>query len=529
MKKIKIKLFALAVVSLVSVTSCDNYLDINVDPNNIPSAQVTPNLVFPGAVTTAYTAQARRLGLFSGLMMNSFAGNSYSYGTPFVDEYTPNVSSGFYADIWDNLFRATGNFDTIDKFPDATGKYNQYKAAAKIMKAYYVQILTDLYGDMPYSEAFQYQSNLTPKYDKGEDIYKASIADLEAARALIDANIGDKPTAADVVFNGDMAKWKAFSYNLELRYLLRMSKVTGAMGTLRDQKLADIANKSFYLSDVTENPGYSSASDETQNPFFNYNIATSTGTRPQNYLLLTASENMAISLNGNVEGDTRPSYQKFNGIVDGRRGRIFTLLSGKVEGVRQGATPGQPGAPSNRTIVSKFGAGLFLGNQTGATVAVGSARPGMLMSTAEIKFMLAEAAVRYPTLYSNATGNFNDAISASFNYLGAAAGADATYKAAIASVPSLGITTGTTDNKIEAIMTQKWIALTGVNPEQSFFDYSRTGYPVTPLSSIATQPVKPNRLIYPSSEFSTNSANVPNIANADVFTKNNFTPFWNRN
>ena len=317
-----------------------------------------------------------------------------------------------------------------------------------------------------------------------------------------------------------------------------MSKVTGTLATYRDQKLADIASKGFYTDNITENPGYSAASDDQQNPFFNYNIAASTGTRPQNYLLVTASENIAIALNGNPTMDSRPVYQKFNGIVDGRRGRIFTLVTPlstspagspkSVEGVRQGATPGQAGAEAGRKP-SSFGPGLFLGNQTGGTLAVGSARPGMLMSKAEIKFLLAEAAIRYPGLFSNATGNFTDGVNASFAYLGAAAGADAAYLGSIAAIPSLGILNGTTENKIEAIMTQKWIALTGVNPEQSFFDYSRTGYPVTPLPTVAGPAVKPNRLVYPTSEFSTNSANVPNIASADVFTKNQFTPFWNRN
>lgn len=540
MKKFKIGIFSLAMVSLVSVTSCDEYLDINVDPNNIPVAQVTPNFIFPGAVNTAYVKQAQRLNIFAGLMMNSIAGNSYSYGTPFVDEYTPNVTTGFYADIWQGtaaqagIFTAIANFDTISSYPDAAKNFDKTKAAAKIMKAYYVGILTDLYGDIPYSEAFKYQQNLAPKYDKGEDIYKASIADLEAARALIDGGAGTNPGATDIVFAGNMAKWKAFSYNLELRYLLRMSNVTGEMATFRDQKLADISTASFLLENTTVNPGYSSASADKQNPFYSYNIAGPTGTAPQNFLLITASENIAITLNGNSVNDTRANYQKYNGIVDPRRGRFFTLVKPliaspadaplSVEGVRQGATPGQPGAPAGRKP-SSYGPGLGGGT---VTIAAGSAKAGMLMTKSEINFMLAEAAVRYPARFSNAVTNFNDGITASFTYLGAEAGSDATYEAAIASRPGLGILVGSTENKIEAIMTQKWIALTGINPEQSYFDYSRTGYPVTPQSTVA-QNRRPYRLLYPTSEFSTNTANVPKITSADVFTKNTFTPFWNRN
>ena len=77
-------------------------------------------------------------------------------------------------------------------------------------------------------------------------------------------------------------------------------------------------------------------------------------------------------------------------------------------------------------------------------------------------------------------------------------------------------------------MTQKWIALTGINPEQSYFDYTRTGYPVTPLPTISLNPVKPNRLLYPNSEYQSNNNNVPSMAAADVFAKNKFTPFWAR-
>ena len=76
-------------------------------------------------------------------------------------------------------------------------------------------------------------------------------------------------------------------------------------------------------------------------------------------------------------------------------------------------------------------------------------------------------------------------------------------------------------------MYQKWIALMGVyNPIQSFIDYNRTGFPLTPLSSNATQTRKPYRLIYPVSEYVANSANVPTMTSAEVFAINSKTPFW---
>ena len=549
--KNKLYLIALAGV-LMGTTACNDYMDINESPDRIAVSNLTPNFVLPGAISNSYYVQARRLNLFGGIMMNSVAGNSYSFGTPFVDEYSPNITSAFYADVWDQLFRQISNFQFIIDYTDPSGQYSQYKAIAKVMKAYYVQTLTDLWGDMPYSEAFKRELNLTPKYDKGEDIYKASIADIENAIQLIDGKKGDVPASADIVFKGSMAKWKAFANTLKLRYLVRMSNVTGDMATYRDQKLATLQGASFVDADVTVNPGYSQSSDAQQNPWMNYYVYTSSGARPQNWTLVVPSEHISIALNGNKENDTREVYQKFKNIIDGRRGRMFTLVGGNVEGVRQGATPGQPGAASGRTV-SRTGDGLIIGSQTITAPATdtegrkaeliqkGSSKAGVLMTKAEAEFLLAEAALRYPSVVSNAQEHFQDGIRASYNYLGANVDvvtnpnttpvttrkAAEIYIDAVNLVPKLGWT-GSDQNKIEAIMTQKWIALTGINPEQSYFDYTRTGYPVTPLPTISLNPVKPNRLLYPNSEYQSNTNNVPSMAAADVFAKNKFTPFWAR-
>lgn len=549
----KNKLYIIALSSLlISATSCNDYLDINESPDRIAVNNLTPNFVFPGAVTNSHYVQARRLNLFSGIMMNSVAGNSYSFGTPYVDEYSPNVTSAFYADVWDQLFRNVANFQFVIDYSDPTGEYTQYKAMSKIMKAYYVQILTDMWGDMPYSEAFKRELNLTPKYDKGEDIYKASIADIENAIQLIDSNQGTNPGNADVVFKGVMSNWKSFANTLKLRYLVRMSNVTGDLATYRNQKLATLSSATFIAGNVTVNPGYSQGSDAQQNPWFNYYIYTSSGAQPQNYNLVVPSEHIAIALNGNTvhrnglatTQDTRSVYQKFNGIVDGRRGRIFTLVNttdnasvttANVEGVRQGATPGQAGAPTGRTV-SRLGLGLIIGSQSitatdaagikAETIQKGSAKASVLMSKSEAEFLLAEAALRYPTIFSGAQAHFESGITASYSYLGATGAAS--YITSINAVPKLGWT-GTDTNKLEAIMTQKWIALTGINPEQSYFDYNRTSYPETPLPTIALKPTRPNRLLYPNSEYQSNTNNVPNMSADDVFVKNQFTPFWARN
>jgi hypothetical protein len=75
-------------------------------------------------------------------------------------------------------------------------------------------------------------------------------------------------------------------------------------------------------------------------------------------------------------------------------------------------------------------------------------------------------------------------------------------------------------------MYQKWVALMGINAIESYIDYTRTGFPLTPLSSNAAQTRKPYRLVYPVSEYVANSANVPSMSPTDPFVKNTLTPFW---
>lgn len=538
MKKFKIIASLLLIGAMTA--SCNDYLDVNENPNQIHEDALSPQLVFPGAVSQIYRTQAGTMMQFGNVMMNSWAGNSYVFGSPFAKEYTLSaVDNSFYNGIWNGIYLGVNNFAYIENISNADHKYDNYVAMAKIMKAYYLQTIVDLYGDVPYSEAFRGQENLTPKYDNDETVYQSLYKNLEDATALIQAanSAALVPSTDDIVFQGNMANWNSFANSVKLRMLIRMSKVTGAMATFRDQKLAALSTainsgQSFISSDVIENPGYSAASDDNMNPFFLTWRVNSAGTAPQNYSLITVSEHMAVSLNGNPNAFTQSYYQKFNGLPDPRRTRLFTAISyaslpsGSLKGVRQGATPGQPGAPSDVTTVSKLANGNFSG---AAALSLSSGnRGGVIMSLAESKFLQAEAALRYPSLFSGAQTAFNAGINASAVWVGLSASSMSAYIANANTRPGLGWV-GTDSQKLEAIMTQKWIALTNVNPTEMYIEYNRTGLPITPLATSASMPNKPYRLIYPVSEYVGNSANVPNISSADAFTKNATTPFWNQN
>jgi hypothetical protein len=115
---------------------------------------------------------------------------------------------------------------------------------------------------------------------------------------------------------------------------------------------------------------------------------------------------------------------------------------------------------------------------------------------------------------------FNEGVQASFTYLGATIG---TYATQIESVPNFGWTAST--DKIRAILTQKWIALSGIHGVENYINYTRTGYPVIPgsINGFNLQPSRPKRLIYPLSEYNANSGNVPLLTSAQITTQG---PFW---
>ncbi|WP_300688668.1 SusD/RagB family nutrient-binding outer membrane lipoprotein [Chryseobacterium sp.] len=543
----KIKILVSFIVMGLALSSCDTYLDINENPNSIHQENLTPQLIFPGAVTQIYRTQARDMMQFGNIMMNSWAGNSYAYGGPFASEYTlASVNSSFYDTIWDGIYPNLANFVYIEKYANADHSQDYYVAAAKVMKAYYMQYIVDLYGDAPYSAAFQGQTNLTPKYDDDVAIYKSLIKDMDEAMLLIEngqASSTYTPIAlgtTDIVFAGNMDKWSRFANTVKLRLLMRMSNVTGDLATYRDQQMATVAAKNILTENVFEKPGYASSSDDALNPLVLNLFYNSAGAEAQNKVLMTASEHMATVLNGNNLGLTNAFYQKFNGIVDPRRSRIFTLVTYNgtvVKGIRQGATPGQPGAPNDNSTVSGLSP-YYVGSTTltnkSTLMSAGNARGGLLMSLAEINFLKAEAALRYPGIFSswNAQQSFESGITESATVMNANAPLStiAAYITSISAKPGLGWA-GSTDQKYEAIMTQKWILLTHYNPTEMYIEYNRMQqqYPYSPMATTSIRANKPWRLIYPTSEYVGNSANVPNISSSEVFTKNNKTPFWNQN
>lgn len=508
MKKI---LFILSTFALIA---CN--LDDNIDPNLPQTSQLSPTDLITAAETTSYAAQTGSMFQLSNIWTNTWAGNYYYYAAPMTREYQMDVTSTFYNAIWNSNYLAMANLAQIIN-SDKAASYPNHAAIAKVLLANSMQYIVDFYGDAPYSEAFKQQKNLNPKYDKGEDIYHDLVIKLNEAIATLSAHSGETISPSkDVIFNGDVDKWVTFAKTIKLRILLRQSKVTDAtIKTFVNAQLATLVGQTFVSSDVTIQPGYNASTQESMNPLYSsYGYYLYDGTRNNSgnrYIMI--SDHFAKLLRGDSSKPT-------SGVADLRRTKMYRAVSSTVKGIEQGSVK-----PAN-TAEAQYSRLGWIYDRTAVGDMSGASSKGYLMTASESELLQAEAAVLYPQYFSGADTHYKNAVYASFISYGLTSATADSYLAALDS-KTVGWTGAA--SKIAAIQYQRLVCLNLTRPVETYINYLKTGYPDTPLALTATHANKPYRLVYPQSEYVGNSANVPNVTTNDVFVKNNFTPFWNRN
>jgi len=253
---------------LLLATACKKALDINQDPNNPSLDQGNPRLVFPAAVMAVAGMEGGDIAILGGIwgeyVTQSALANQYKY----IDAY--DVKSTDLNSHYDGLF--TGGLKNlqfvIDKARDAQD-WNFY-LMGEVMKAYTAGLLVDLYDKIPYSEALEGASNLNPHFDDGEVIYADLIAGIDSALTKdFTASSNSVPGTSDLIFNGDMDKWKRFANTMELKLYLRMVNVNETEAQAGIQKLysngAEFLQTDAGIFGFTDVPGQ-------DNPLYEQNI-----------------------------------------------------------------------------------------------------------------------------------------------------------------------------------------------------------------------------------------------------------------
>ncbi|MCB0736814.1 MAG: SusD/RagB family nutrient-binding outer membrane lipoprotein, partial [Bacteroidetes bacterium] len=218
--------YLLALILAVSLTACENYFgDINTDPDE--PIEVTPSVLLTQVeLRLAYTywGDFSRFGsVFSGQVDGT--GRQFAV----IDKY--NLQGNDVDAVWANCYSGILMDNRQIQRLAEDGGFKHYSGISKAIEAYTVMVMTDYWGDIPYSEALQGNGVEVsqPKFDSQEDVYNAIFALINEARADLDAdNGGNAPGADDLIYAGDIDAWKAFLNVLEARGKLHLGKVSAA-------------------------------------------------------------------------------------------------------------------------------------------------------------------------------------------------------------------------------------------------------------------------------------------------------------
>ncbi|MFV0471613.1 MAG: SusD/RagB family nutrient-binding outer membrane lipoprotein [Paludibacteraceae bacterium] len=511
------KLLSIMLTCTFVLTGCsDGFFDINKSPNSATEDNMTPSLVLPRALHRMAEFSATKYDMYNR-WMGYWARCSGTYG-PNTEEETYQITSSTSRDSWLEMYDILKDFDVIEKNA-ITREETAYQGIAKIMKSIGFMQLVDQYDNVPYSKSFNLAEYMLTPYDKGSDIYAALITDLEAADALLKAaDIADNLdiAKADIAFGGDLDMWRKLGNTQRLRLILHQTELLDAT-TLKAEVDKIVANGGGFLdADETAEvaPGYA-ADVKKQNPYWNtFNINDAGGldnyNRANNYFLAMLKNKL-----------TDPRYEYFYSEAKTPKG------GNTYYGFDYGFD-----YPSGTPEADKYAASNS-SNVAGLGIAKSVNMPQWLFTSFESLFLQAEA-IQRGILDGVAKDMYETAVEESFLWLGLTSAQATSYLTSTDVTDPVWATT--TLDKLELIMTQKYIAMFGINGLETWTDYRRTGFPknfaigTKTYTIISVYPNRgsnliPNRLIYPLEEYQYNAANATAEGTIDPQTKK---VFWDK-
>ncbi len=487
MKKINKYLRVLTCCCLLA--SCDKGFDeMNVNP-------VALTAVDPGyQLNTAIVASAPGYG-------------NLSYETTIVKQMiTPFSGQGSAANFnQDNRAVAAGNWNTfyqtvikeltdvIAKTKDVPARSNLYNMT-RIWRAYAFMLLTDTYGDIPYAQAGKsyLEGITTPVYDTQEAVYTDILSELDAASAALDASKAKATT--DLLYDGDVPKWKRMGYSLLLRGAMRLSKVNPT-------KAAEYVAKA-----VTGGVMQSNADNAIirHNASFTNPVGSQLNGGQSAFFYL--AEDFVDFLSKNNDPRLASIAVRYVGATSGAQ--QVESRANRTPAVQIGAPLGYDNTTISTAVAAKKLASLWDYSQLDRTRMASLTAPSFIVTYAQTQLLLAEAVVRKWTT-GDAAALYANGIRAHMQQLAAYGTGSAIADAAINTyVQANPLAVG---KELEQINTQYWVASFLIGPE-AWANFRRSGYPVLspnpyPGSDLKTEPFI-RRLTYTDAELNVNKTNV---------------------
>lgn len=523
MKRLLNKFTILLVGLMVMAQGCEkDFTSINTDPTSAGADKFDPNslltsaqLRYTGSTDFAYETWRTNLIYFSVMMQHLSNVNGYWVGDK--SRNNPGYEASYFERAYDEQVKYI--IDLIQFTEDKTDQYKNLHNAAHIMRALIFHRLTDIYGDVPYSEAGLgfYASIYTPAYDTQESIYKDMLKELDAAANGFDA--GADQLSGDLIFNGDFAKWKKFANSLMLRLAMRLTKVDEATAKLYAEK-AIAGGVMTSNADNVIVPMATGPSEWTNQNGISRAFYPGDGGQPS-YLSKTLVDWLKGPSAGSTTDDDPRLMIMSGGIINWSPTDVTIVNADPL------AQKGMPNGKDATTLAE------FEGLPAGQTVdqpntysrintkMLDDGDPYMLMSYGEVELLLAEAAERSIGGASGAEGHYKAGVKASCQmytiYDETLTASDAAVDAYLAARPYGG-------NKLQMIGEQLW-ANKFLNWWDAWADWRRTGFPVlTPTNypGNETGGVIPQRLKYPVGEVAGN----PNFDAGATKPNNYVTKVW---
>lgn len=479
---------------MVVTPGCKKFLDVNQnlnDPTSVPLSTLLTNVEQRiGSHFALGTTVGNGLGVYTHQLMQYGSYNRYGINGSAMDG------------TWDAVYYTMSNVDVIIDQATANKQYT-YAGIAKILKAYTFSMMVDIWGDIPYSEFNKFKAGIKqPKYDDDAEIYPKLITLLNEGIADINNTASQvKPSADDLVYKGDGAKWIKAANTIKLKLYTQMRLVKNVSAEVT----ALLASPSSLINSQAESfvfPfGPYTSTDDRYPGYGDYSAAQRGGQIPSHWMYSIMKGYTADIYPGIV--DPRIPYYFYNqksssatpeNCTDYRDGGFITLIFGSDGPCVGGSNSNTYTLLGIYPIGGRYDQGLGqaiaasgTSGLTGANAGTGAA-PQRALTYADRLFLEAELINR-----GLAPGNertvFSKALDESFaqidyiitNYIKptqtvpaiAPLSATSAYKTSVLNY----FDAGSSEKKLEYIMTQKWISRIG-NSVDNYTDYRRTKYPV---------------------------------------------------
>jgi len=506
MKKIILSILILSTIFI----GCSPDLDINKDPDLLTPDTTPLSSQLPAGIIGIVGAEGGIMSIIGGFWSQYYSQSSGANQFRNIDSYTVTTNDYNYA--WTSMYDGLSDIKTVQRKALAEGNWNYYLIATTL----YVQasqIMTDFYGDIPYTEACN-PKILTPKFNTGQEVYDLMIKDLnDALSKNLTTSKGIVPGKDDFIFLGNMENWKKFANTLKLKIYIRQSEKNKAVSDAGIAALLVDPSVSFLDTDAAESNFIGSPNYE--NPLFEYNYKLNVRTN------MRMSRTLGQYLTDNNDPRKDP-FVYWNPSTASPKLYVFQD-QGNYDvnpslGYAKGPTTASvPAVIYNSSKTTSDPAGIY----------DGSKKPVYLLSREESLFLQAEALERTG---KSGKEKYDAAIIENFKKNGLAVATANTFINGVYAYP----TTGTFDQKLEAIIVQKWVASFPENGFEAFFEKNRTDYPRTSLVAQNVSSYKggqfafsaspdvvlpygtfPKRIPYPLSERSYN-ANTPKLLDVSI-------------